>query len=467
MPHQGRRGSPGEEMFSSNSEQGMADSPTIEPLRVRHEQRAPSASGQRAANSYRTFAPPPGAMSSPAPLPYPTDPHEQPTHSRLPYPDDGPSTSPPPTNRFAPSGLSSVPDFPMPQGQSSRLAGRRGSAPKPLPDSPGPDLPDKEGLFQRAPRRDESPTFGGATPASTQQKHFPPPLSAPAGMAGSPELHIPNPGSVNRLASTASTSTTRASRGSPPPPETPVGGPDDVPGGGIEARYAAAGIAGTGTLTDLQARNTAAAQRMGQHGGRQPAGPSGTPQPTNQPPRRRWTPTEDLSNHPHGSPITYQGQTPVTPTNPDLTAPGRATSPPMSTSGRGPSALEQDMQRVQISSSPPPSYSSVTRPAGGTTSQGYPNEKAQARPGGTPSVAAAGVASAPPSHPMHHQTHPAFANDPQFAQQQQQQQQQQQSRPESQEQYQQPQSSSQTQNALGVSTAAANAPPLPLQLPQV
>src|SRR5208282_2404311 len=93
-----------------------------------------------------------------------------------------------------------------------------------------------------------------------------------------------------------------ASRGSPPPPETPIAEPGNIPGGGIEARYAAAGISGTATLTSLQAQSAAASQRLAQYGGQPPA---------SQPPPRPWTPTESPDQQPHGPPTVYQGNEPM------------------------------------------------------------------------------------------------------------------------------------------------------------
>ena len=371
MSARGLPGDPGEELFL-NRPHGGADSPTIEPLRVHryahspsHDQRADSAASNRleggTGSSVHTFQPPPGGLSSPAPLPYPDDAsHAQAPFragAKLPYPDLDPRTTPPALPRFSPPPVSSpgnsgIPSYPKPQSQTSGLAERRGNHPKPLPDSPGPDVPDKDGLFQRMPRRtqeEDSPTIpasssgAGAGGYDYNRQYYPPPSSSsrPTQPAA---LNIPNQTSINRLASTASVSTTRASRGSPPPPETPIVAPDDgTPGGGIEARYAAAGIAGTGTLTELQARNAAAAQRQQQYQGQNSSTPSQVP------PQRRWTPTEDPNQYPHGSPVTYQGQTPIQTTAPHQFPAPNASSPTSTAGGRAPSTLEQDLQGLQVS----------------------------------------------------------------------------------------------------------------------
>jgi hypothetical protein len=401
-----------------------ADSPTIEPLRIQKresdvaEPRAASAASQRANQARPKPSAPPTAA-----LPYPDDRPPRAGAGRLPYPDHdsrepagrftppGATYSPPPPAAVDPSraGLPVYPSSSPPQ--PSRLAERRGTAPKPLPDSPGPETPDKDGLFQRIPAPAPSQPSDGY---DYQQRYFPPP-SAPSG------LIAPNP--VNRLASTASTSTTRAQRGSPPPPETPILPPDDPLGGGIEARYAAAGIAGTSTLTSLQAQNAAAAQRNNQYGGQPPRGGPAAPPPPQQPPPRPWTPTEQPGSTPHGPPAVYQGasQTAIPPSESASVSQPKPT-PPSSRAGRSPasSVIEQDFQRLQVSGSPPPAYSSVSQGGGrpgATTAQGYPNEKAGA--GGssaaapTAAVTAAAVAAGAPvlQGSFRTQGHPAFAND--------------------------------------------------------
>lgn len=454
MAKRARRGSPGEEMFLDKHSAG-ADSPTIEPLRIHKreslspEPRAPSAASQRGGPvKTTTFALPPGASSSPAPLPYPDDREQRPNNGRMPYPigletteqgrslpNYGSSSQPP----SAPIdyGRSGIPEYPsairpregrgeQPQIQTSKLAERRGNAPKPLPDSPGPETPDKEGLFQRLPQRGNaaSPSEASvgksypapaAAPYDYHQQHFSPP--GESSYSGPGELQIPNPGSVNRLASSASVSTTRAQRGSPPPPETPILHPDDQAGGGIEARYAAAGIAGTSTLTNLQAQSAAAAQRANQYGSQPPRGQSAAPQ-QHEPPGRPWTPTELPGSTPHGPPTVYQGpgQASYSPPAQRASGQGRQSSPsPQHGRGSSATALEHDIQRMHVSGSPPPAYSSVSqgRPAGSTQTQWYPNEK-QSNGAGSGAVGAAvgTAAGAALAADARTQGHPAFANDP-------------------------------------------------------
>lgn len=432
-----RHGKPEEEMFL----QRPSDSPTVEPLRInKRDSRSPEQNDSRAGSA--AFPLPPGASSSPAPLPYPDDREstQRPANPRAPQvafadrtttigqsrPSPAPSSSPPPSTGPADPRKYGRYEYPAAlrpregrDGQpTSRLAERRGNIPKPLPDSPGPEAPDKEGLFQRMPQRDgpkASQSSGQAPPAENNpypeyyQQYWPPPgESSSPPPAQSSGLRVPNPISVNRISSTASTSTTRAQRGSPPPPETPIIGPREQPGGGIEARYAAAGIAGASTLTNLQAQNAAAAQRAQQYSAQQARRPSPAAQAQQSPPRRPWTPTEQPGSQPHGPPTVYQGPSQATSPPPVVHAPtpqGRVNSP-ASQPGRGsaPNALEQDFQRMHVSASPPPAYT----PAGpsATSAQGYPNEKHGANHSVAPGTPAVGM-----TPDAAHQGHPAFAND--------------------------------------------------------
>ena len=260
MSSTGRHGKPGDEMFLQRPSDPKT--PTVEPLRINKrestspEPRAGSAASQRSGFAQPTAFPlPPGASSSPAPLPYPDDRErpqkrapngrsgrvtfsEQPTasaqgraspayDSSTPPRSDSPDYERPTYVPEYPSALRSRDGRDGQQQQaptSSRLADRRANIPKPLPDSPGPDTPEKEGLFQRMPRQGSGPIKpsspeprrppqAAATAYSDyRQQYFPPPEEA-----GPSGLNVPNVSSVNRLSSTASTSTTRAQRGSPPP----------------------------------------------------------------------------------------------------------------------------------------------------------------------------------------------------------------------------------------------------------
>ena len=436
----GRHAKPSDEMFLQRP--SVEDSPTIEPLRIyKRDSRSPDSDNQHPAHANSTaFALPPGASSSPAPLPYPDDRQRfqpRPANNRRTTDEQGrvspavPSASPPRVGFQDPArpGVSEYPSALRPRGDaqsSSRLAERRGNIPKPLPDSPGPEAPDKEGLFQRLPQRDRTSSGEDARKPSQAevnpypdyyQQYWPPPGgSTSSDSVPSGALNVPNPAGVNRLSSTASTSTTKAQRGSPPPPETPIIPPGDPLGGGIEARYAAAGIAGTSTLTSLQAQNAAAAHRAAQYPQPMRAQESAALQQPD-PMRRPWTPTEQPGSQPHGPPTVYQGpgQASGSPPVQSQNSQGQATSPPPHV-GRttASAALEQDFQRMHVTSSPPPAYS----PAGSATTgtQGYPHEK-HPRAGGAAAAGAtvgatAGVAAAVSSPAESgNQNHPAFAND--------------------------------------------------------
>ncbi|KAH8815031.1 hypothetical protein F5884DRAFT_160809 [Xylogone sp. PMI_703] len=433
-----RHGKPDEELFLPRPSNGE-DSPTVEPLRINKPQspapRAESAASGRfnyptPASKQHSFPLPPGASSSAnplPPLPYPDDDvdYQYTTESRphrAPYPaedrrtpsDVGSSGS---GEQFRPAGRTGTNDTtprlnmsPI-EKKGPGLAERRGTAPKPLPESPIPDAPDKEGLFAKAPKRDERLGAAGKSGSQTpsypeiaQQRYQPPPVP-------DPESSLAAPKPMNRFASTASTSTTRATRGSPPPPETPIIGPGEQVGGGIEARYAAAGISGTATLSSLQAHNAAAAQRANQYA------PPPVPQlpmspglaPAQQPAPRPWTPTESPDNQPHGPPTVYQGPNQIaSPPPPSAQQGGRASADSHT------AALEQDFQRMNMSASPPPAYSSVTPGVNGANAQTYPNEKAGRAP--VPAAVAAvqkqNVAAPLASPALQHPGHPAFANDP-------------------------------------------------------
>ncbi|EAQ93277.1 hypothetical protein CHGG_01512 [Chaetomium globosum CBS 148.51] len=407
---------PDEELFMSRPRPAEdCDSPTVEPLRIFKPQSP--APGDRVSNRPKYPAPPSssspagsasspaskagiaslpplpsfpfGASSSAAPLPYPDDDstHQskpQPSKpSWLPYPDDGPKPSTPAGRVYSPPPISSgspaqKDSFARPTVNTGEkktgLAERRGTAPKPLqsPVSPaGGDEDDAGGLFAK-PLRNPAAPVPKISNAYQQKPYYPPPGGASSNLAPSSGLAPP----IGRFSSTASNSTTRASRGSPPPPETPIVEPGTIPGGGIEARYAAAGISGTATLNGLQAPSAAAQSRLAQYGHQAPVA-STPPQP------RPWTPTEAPGQQPFGPPTVYQGDDVVSdPTPPQQTPafnlpqnPNPASHPsqtPQAPAGGAlqVSVLEQDFQRMQAST-PPPAYTSVNPNAGSK----YPNEK--------------------------------------------------------------------------------------------
>ncbi|KAK3310074.1 uncharacterized protein B0T15DRAFT_481564 [Chaetomium strumarium] len=456
---------PDEELFLSRPRPDTedCDSPTVEPLRIFKPQSPagdktsnrprypapPSSSSSAAASS--TSAPKPsiaslpplpsfpfGASSSAAPLPYPDDDDRkakpQPKPSRLPYPDDEPRLSspagrvysPPPASTSSGSGSPAQKDsLPRPTvstgDRKSGLAERRGAVPKPLsPTSPAED--EEGGLFAKPLRNPVAPA-PKISNAYQQKPYYPPPGQ--------------NQGvNIGRYDSTASNSTTRASRGSPPPPETPIVEPGAIPGGGIEARYAATGISGTATLNSLQVPSAAAQSRLAQYGNQAPPA-----QPQQQ--QRPWTPTEAPGQQPFGPPTVYQGADVVSnPSPPQQTPafnlpqnPTPATQVPAGANLQV-SVLEQDFARMQAST-PPPAYTSVNpsassqypaekqRPAQASSSSanGAPavpsaSANSNARPGSGPSTVASPTpqkqnpaTTAAATIPAHVAGHPAFANE--------------------------------------------------------
>lgn len=401
------KGASGEELFLDRPQRGEdGDSPTVEPLRIfkpqspkpaeRFKYPAPPSSSAAPASSKPSFLPP-GALSSAnsLPLPYPDDDDDDTAKKPVkptvtPY--SGPSN--PQFNDTSPRLTSPS------ESKGPGLAERRGTAPKPLSAATSP-VDDGADLFAK-PLAGQNPAPAANYPVLNKKQYYPPPGGASSSNnAPTPDtLRTPaDQAGVNRFASTASNSTVRASRGSPPPPETPVVEPGNVPGGGIEARYAASGISGTATLTSLQAQSAAAAQRLAQYGGQPP-------------PQRPWTPTETPDQQPHGPPTVYQGSAPVSsppPSNPTPAAP----KPPTSESGTlQVSVLEQDYQRMG-NKTPPPAYSSVT-----SGISGYPNEKG--RPASQQLASAAATsnkhaataqAAAPAAAAAHNSGHPALAKN--------------------------------------------------------
>ena len=441
MAYSGRQGQRAEEMFLNKPQ----DSAVIEPLRIT--KRGSPASPVPSVNSQQNGSVTgPSASSAPTyPLPSLPDPNrarnpatQSTTGAPAPYPYPDPKRVASPEQRAnasnygnatgrsgsANSASSNPSTYPAPDArQPSALAARRGNAPKPLPDSPGPEAPDQDGVFQSFPQGDRTTSPRAQAGKSTgeeanpypdyHQQYWPPPGGASSGSADTGRLSARNrdPDSLNRLSSTASTSTTKAQRGSPPPSETPI-----IPAGyrqptDIEQRYAAAGIAGTATLTNLQAQSIASQQRAANYAGRQPSGQgaaAGTPQ-------RPWTPTEAPGSS-HPAPTIYQGPGEANASPPSSTAqPSRPTGLPAQppTPGRIPqNALENDIARLQVSEEPPPAYSQTP---GQTGAGHYGQEKSRLRTslGGAavPVAAAAAVAATGPQHPNQAQ-HPAFANDP-------------------------------------------------------
>jgi len=458
-----QHGRPADEMFLQRKNT-TNESPVIEPLRI--QKRSSAASGMSATDirqpsggSQPTQYPMPSLPQMPS-LPYPDDaarqtqmqaqaartngaasPYQYPDPRRVASPQQNwvNSASPrDPTQRAGSANSGRTPvatDMPT----QSTLAERRGAnAPKPLPDSPGPEAPDKDGSFQRPIQRyDNMPQ--SAPPGTTS---FPMPTVGNAAQAAFAKLNIRDPSKIARLDSTASNATTKATRGSPPPPETPIilqqNTPFSRPLTDIEQRFANSGIAGTGTLTALQAQQaqSAAAQaRVANYGGRKPS----QPQPQSQPPQRPWTPTEQPGSA-HPQPIVFQGDSEV-PDRPQqhqqqpMRRPSqsqqRQNSIPQSAGySARPNALENETNRLPVADEPPPAYSSVTgaRPGQYPAEKGrYASQATSPHPVSTSPQASSGIQrpQSQPQQPQRQQPHqqpilqpqpqlqehPAYAND--------------------------------------------------------
>ncbi|KAL2413516.1 hypothetical protein ABEF95_003157 [Exophiala dermatitidis] len=415
-------GRPDGEMFLNRPSD--RDSPTIvEPLRIN--KRSSSAASGPDRSSPAPQLGPQNTTAYPAPsLPHPNDSsRQQPQCSRVtgssapyPYPDVRRVASPEQGGSAGSGPRQQAKRTISGDGRPAQTLGeRRGTMPKPLPESPGPDAPDKEGLFQRHPQRGDAPSTAPlpGTSNQSQQQYWPPPTASSAADALS-RLKIRDPSSINRISSTASTSTTRAQRGSPPPPETPIVGPGARPQTDIEARYAASGIAGTATLTSLQAQSVAAQQRAAQYGLQAQQGQTQSQEPA----RRPWTPTEPPGSTSHPTPTVYQGTSEVQSSPPAATttgAAGAAHPVPLQSPQRTEHPIESEIARVQPHEEPPPAYSQVSSAVNAARN---PHEKQRRSVTGTgvsadPTTAAAATANVMPGAQVPNQLdHPAFANDP-------------------------------------------------------
>lgn len=473
------RGISEEELFMSHPARHGEDSPTIEPLRIFKPQSpqpadrfkypypvptSSAASSSSSSSSKPAFPLPPGASSSAAPLPYPDDDDDRvaarPT--RPTYATDSRKSSAAsgrlhgtasPANSASGGYNDTSPRLNLSPVENSRpgLAERRGTAPRPITSPTSPKV-DKDELFAQPLQQQQNQKI---STAYQNKPYYPPPGSTISSSSGSSShtanaprpdasnLGVPSDNNMNRFPSTASNSTTKANRGSPPPPETPIVEPGNIPGGGIEARYAAAGISGTATLTSLQAQSAqsaAASQRLAQYGGQVPPLPQ-QPQPT-----RPWTPTDDRNTH--SPPTVYQGSTPMVGQGQNNQQ-NDSSHPSVSNrdSALQVSVLEQDFQRMQAST-PPPAYTSVhadgssssypadkQRPAAGgqssssstpapqqstaaassaasvASSSNGPGPNGNKRPA-NPTVTTSGLGLSSPIAAPHNANHPAFANDP-------------------------------------------------------
>ncbi|PHH78300.1 hypothetical protein CDD80_7108 [Ophiocordyceps camponoti-rufipedis] len=379
-----------------HSKPPTADSPTVRPLRIFKSQ-----SPEPSSTSLHSFPLPPGASSSAAPLP---------------FPDDDDVYKPAPARTYGSAHVDTNPriDTNLPEKRPG-LAERRGAPPKVIHS---PSSPDADPQYFPRPLKEQAPH--SARPLPQNKTYYPPPATGPPLFSISDSGQRPRLSDqhlkteeqcVNRFASTASNYTTKATRGSPPPPETPIVEPGSIPGGGIEARYAASGIPGTATLNSLQAHQAQSAAASQRYCGNQP--------------QRPWTPIESPGQAPSGPPTVYQGTTPISSTGVRL-----AFSPPpeqpVSKDGNPAlqvSVLEQDFQRLGTKT-PPPAYSKVNpngssprarekqHPQQRTSGPDAPQNSSTSSPSSKPVASASAPVAALASPALQHPGHPAFANDP-------------------------------------------------------
>ncbi|EXJ64877.1 hypothetical protein A1O7_01216 [Cladophialophora yegresii CBS 114405] len=430
MSAPGQQGRGADEMFLNRAND--RDSPTIvEPLRI-NKRTSSGSSGVPSITGKQSPAPQQPMYPMPS-LPYPDEQLRQQAQAQAaasaPRPNGAPAANPYPypypdvrrvTSPQQPGSAESgirqqAKRTTSGDGRTGQtLAERRGTLPKPLPESPGPDAPDKDGLFQRPVHRSDAPNTAPLPSQSQgQQPYWPPPPEGASSAADAlSRLKIRDPSSINRISSTASTSTVRAQRGSPPPPETPIVAPGVRPQTDIEARYAASGIAGTATLNSLQAQSLAAQQRAAHYGAPpQPAQPQ-----AGQAPRRPWTPTEDPGSSHHPAPTVYQGMEEARPLTPPSATTSTHRTGPLQSPTRAPHPVENELSRLQPHDEPPPAYSQIPGARGGLPAEKQRRSMVGAAPAPAQGPTAAAVPQSTNSRPgavvPNQMDHPAFANDP-------------------------------------------------------
>lgn len=364
-----RHGRPEDELFIPPST-ARPQTPSVAPLR------------------FTSSSPPAGNRVDVYPGPYNPQAHEAVPASRsggvLPYPDSPPYRSAATTNSAHLGAIfSNTARLPADAryhstgstGSIERVtkrpyvpSGSRMTSPKPLPASPGPEIPGKEELFtseeqqsngssprafRSAPQaQSQSLPYGGAN-----QHYYPSPAGLASRTTGSPfsSLSLPDSQGVNRLPSTASVSTTKAARGSPPPPETPVDVPD------IQDRFLASGIVGTTNVTELQAQRLQRAQPMQQ----QQLSAQSTPRTTPMHDRRSADETVSPLSDSETDPFTTQSgvQIPRVYGQGEPSVDGVASSPQRLRDAPGRDRpIEQGIHGLRVGDEPPPAYASVPQP---------------------------------------------------------------------------------------------------------
>jgi len=315
---------------------------------------------------------------------------------------------------------------PSPQTlQPSRLAGRRGNVPQPLRNPPESEIDDDEDDSEEdTPRRPAHPALKvqrqhQQSQTTPTQYLYPTPLQIPPQSTSqpAPTTAPPDNSRLDRFASVASVSTTKASRGSPPPsPETPI---EDPKVNSHPALHESTPALQNSKLADADVLNLLAEHRHMAH----------TPPVMSLPPERECeararstrgtrdaparqdrertkpripsnSPTEDESSReaePNFNRSQGSGWSPM---------PTHMTGVSTGSSGQAERQLEQDMRRARVtddSPEPPPAYHFVS-----SVDRARPEEKdhastnsSRSRTSSNPSMSRRG----------RQQTHPAFSHE--------------------------------------------------------
>lgn len=298
----------------------------------------------------------------------------------------------------------------------SAVADRRGQVAQPLQSLPRTLHSDADDYYEettpRARYPDNLPNQAPYDHPTTANAPYPYPapasLASKSTQAGSAALNTPEQRGVGRFASVASVSTTKATRGSPPPPETPIERRKESP---VQVQYDPAPMPESTRFADSDVLNVLAQHRNIAHTGPIPSlrvhSPQNTPVRQERAPRSRQDEDGEQPRRSSGrrsdddrSASTASSRSGTTST---------AEAPRMRTEfhARQPSVdeqhIEREMRRARVtdeSPEPPPAYQSVP-----TGTQSRPEEKRRA-----PTVSPDSQSLSTPRN-FAQQTHPALMNE--------------------------------------------------------
>lgn len=316
---------------------------------------------------------------------------------------------------------------PSPQtSQPSSLAGRRGNAPQPLLNPPESDIEDDEDdSEQDTPRRSVRPTLKNQKQPQQSQRtptQYLHPMdlkvSSQSASRPGPTTATPDNRGLGRFTSVASVSTTKASRGSPPPsPETPIEGPRVDPN---PALYDSAPALQNSKLADADVLNLLAEHRHAAH----------TPPVLSLPPQRERetcarstrgarnaplrqererTKRQNSSESQSENDFSKEADSSIHKSHGTGCQPGRTETRgvPSVSSGQKDQQLEKDMRRARVtddSPEPPPAYHVVS-----SVDRARPEEKDRTS---TDSSRSQTSSNPPTPRQVRQQTHPAFSREP-------------------------------------------------------